>query len=254
MSRCGGFTQSLSRPVCRSVEWTCRLLNTYRNEENIHAPKQQPRTHTRWRKLLIYQIFIRCKCELKMMVLSPNTCFPAGSPSSCLPPVFLHTFPLPEHQQACELWSTACWLASLRATYFFTSKHTCLLFAFPSGFLFANRLLYLPPCSLLPVSLLTSCSLASTNIKDYDLIGCERGNEHLIFALARGAFYRNSETLRSTAPPTAASKMICTIVQRKAPASGSVWGHLVQTTRHWYWYLILITILSLPKFIIILFF
>ncbi len=93
VSRCVGFTQSLSHPVCRSVKWTCRLLNTYRNEENIHIPKQQPRTHTRWRKLFIYQIFIRCKCELKMMVLSPNTCFPAGLPSSCLPPVFLHAFP-----------------------------------------------------------------------------------------------------------------------------------------------------------------
>lgn len=102
------FTQSLSHPVSQSVKWTCRLFNTYWNEENIHVLKQQPRTHTRWGNLLIDQIFIRCKCvggKKMMPSLSLNTCFPAGLLSSCLPPVFVHTSSLPEHQQACDFAS-----------------------------------------------------------------------------------------------------------------------------------------------------
>lgn len=98
------FTQSLSHPVSQSVKWTCRLFNTYRNEENIHVLKQQPRTHTRWGNLLIDQIFIRCKCGGKEndAVAVPEHLFP-GRLTELLFTTCLCTYFLPSWAPA-GLW------------------------------------------------------------------------------------------------------------------------------------------------------
>lgn len=114
------FTQSLSHPVSQSVKWTCRLFNTYRNEENIHVLKQQPRTHTRWGNLLIYQIFIRCKCGGgKWCRRCPWT--PVSLPAYwalvyhlslyILPPFLSTSRPVTLPHVSLLKDSTACWLA-----------------------------------------------------------------------------------------------------------------------------------------------
>lgn len=129
-SQCeGGFTLSLSHPVCRSVKWTCRLLNTYRNEENMHVPKQRHRTHQMEETINLSNIY-KMQMWIKNDGAVPEHLLPCRLTkllfTTCLlthSPLFLNIIKKCEFTTSLTA-STACWVALLHATCFFSTTYS----------------------------------------------------------------------------------------------------------------------------------
>lgn len=144
-------------------------LHLQDNEKNIHVLMQQPRTHTRWRKLLIYQIFIRCKCELKKWWRCPRT--PVSLPAYQVFVYFLSPYTLS------RFLNTSSSLLPLHFVGLLSGElNTSLpvnMDVSVTVFLFASHLLCLPLCFLsLHLPPRSPPNTASTNITCYKLTGC----------------------------------------------------------------------------------